>query len=139
MVDSYFQELERLHERSKAKAPGAVLTYLASPYSDPDPTVRHIRGLQAACVAAILLERGELVIPAIPMAEAIAPWLKDKTTDWAAWAALDLELIRRCDTLTVLAIPGWRTSQGVTAEIAQAEQLGLPIRYVDDRGNTIEP
>lgn len=139
MVNSYFQELERQHVRAKAKAPGVVFTYLASPYSHPDPNVRHIRALQAADVAAILMCRGEFVIPAVPLGELMAHRMKNPTTDWAAWAGFCLELIRRCDTLTVLAIPGWRTSQGVTAEIAQAERLGMPIRYVDVHGNTIEP
>lgn len=36
-----------------------------------------------------------------------------------------LELMRRCDA--VVLVPNWRDSEGVRAEVAEAERLGLPI------------
>lgn len=52
-------------------------------------------------------------------------------TDWEAWAALDLEMLSRCDMLYVLMIPGWAASRGVQAEIREAERLGIPVRYIN--------
>ena len=45
------------------------------------------------------------------------------------WLGLDLAILDRCDALIVLTVPGWRTSEGVTREIAAAERAGMPVLY----------
>ena len=45
------------------------------------------------------------------------------------WLGLDLAILARCDGLIVLTVPGWRTSEGVTREIAAAEKAGMPVLY----------
>lgn len=44
-----------------------------------------------------------------------------------------MELMRRCDA--VLVMPGWASSKGSIAEIAEAERLGLPVAYWHDHFN----
>ena len=41
------------------------------------------------------------------------------------WLEGTLELLRRCDA--VLLVPGWETSSGTKAEVAEAERLGSPV------------
>jgi hypothetical protein len=40
-------------------------------------------------------------------------------------------VLRRCDRLVVLRIPGWRESRGVTLEIEFAQTAGIPIEFVE--------
>lgn len=50
---------------------------------------------------------------------------------WEFWEAYDRDMISRCDEVAVLRLSGWENSTGVRAEIAIAEELGLPVRYLD--------
>ena len=104
------------------------VVYLASPYSHPDPRVRQAR-FQAACrAAAALLSAGEIVFSPIAHSHPIAA--HGLPTDWEFWECADGELLRRCDELLVLMLPGWQESRGVQAEIAMARELGMPVRYL---------
>ncbi len=53
------------------------------------------------------------------------------TLDDAFWYAGTLELLRRCDA--VILVPGWERSKGVAAELAEAQQLKLPIHETPDQ------
>jgi hypothetical protein len=55
---------------------------------------------------------------------------------WDFWREYDLWFIRQCDRLTVVMIDGWRESVGVTAEIAEAERLGIPVGYMEVRDSS---
>ena len=104
------------------------VVYLASPYSHPDPRVRDAR-FQAACrAAAALLSAGEIVFSPIAHSHPIAA--HGLPTAWEFWECADRELLRRCDELLVLMLPGWQESRGVQAEIATARELGMPVRYL---------
>lgn len=52
-------------------------------------------------------------------------------TDWEYWAKFAKEYIQRSDELVVAMIPGWKESTGVTAEIAIANELGIPVSYLE--------
>ena len=43
------------------------------------------------------------------------------------WRAHNRELLRRCDAMYVLCIPGWDTSLGVAYELGLAHALKLPV------------
>lgn len=114
------------------------MQYLASPYSHCNSLVREKRTRSAARIAGILFDRGEFVIPAIPLGHEMASWTKEKGDDWKTWAEFDKELIRRCDGVIVLCIDGWRESIGVKAEIKFAKSIGKPVRYIDEQARTLE-
>ena len=80
--------------------------YLASPYSDASPNVMSARFVLACKVAG----------------------------DWRFWANSCREIIGLASKLIVVRIPGWDESQGVTAEIAIALELGKPVEYMDLEG-----
>lgn len=117
----------------------AILTYLASPYSHPDPAIRKHRTFIAARVAALMFDRGDLVIPAIPMGVSIVGHTASQASDWDTWAKLDRELIARCDAVAVICMPGWEDSKGVQAEIEIARQLDKLVIFVDEMGYPMEP
>lgn len=114
------------------KHPGH-LTYLASPYSHPDPAVREGRYRAACAVAAILSARGDLVFSPVSHGHGIG--LSGRLpVSWEYWQRLDLRMLASCDSLTVLCVAGWRESRGVQAEIEAARELGLPVLLVDPCG-----
>lgn len=50
---------------------------------------------------------------------------------WSFWGKLDRQFIEASDGLLVLKMPHWEESEGITAEIQWAKELGLPIDYLE--------
>lgn len=104
------------------------LVYLASPFSHAKPRVRLWRYHAVCRAAAALIARGIAVYS--PIAHSYGMAVYTQRTDWAFWEPLDLEMLRRCDELWVLTLPGWCDSVGVSAERAFADAHQKPIRYL---------
>lgn len=121
-------------ERPAVKAGSTPLLYLASPYSHPDPAVAASRASAAARCAARLLEQGNLVFSPIAHSVSLLPHMDNPGGDWQTWARLDEAMLERCDGVVVVQLDGWRESKGVAEEISIAQQLGLPLIYVDADG-----
>jgi hypothetical protein len=103
------------------------MMYLASPYSDPDPSVCEAR-FDATCRAtAELLRRGVLVFSPVVHSHPLVRF--QLPTSWDYWGVYDRAYLRLCDRLTVLTLDGWRESRGVQAEIDLAIDMDLPIAY----------
>jgi hypothetical protein len=49
---------------------------------------------------------------------------------WDFWEKHDKLMLRKCDELWVLTLPGWEESVGVQAEIQYANQRKMPIKYI---------
>lgn len=69
------------------------------------------------------------------------PWIPHKAFAYLGGAAddsvflnADLWLMRKCDAVVV--VPGWETSSGTKAEIAEAEKRGIPVFYWPDTPST---
>lgn len=106
-----------------------MLWYLASPYSHADPLVRAAR-YRAACQAtAALLRAGVVVFSPIAHSHALVEY--GLPSDWSFWERLDRAYLERCDQLVVLMLAGWQTSVGVQAEIRIADELGMPVSFLD--------
>jgi Domain of unknown function (DUF1937) len=104
------------------------MIYLASPYSHPDPLVREAR-FDAACRAtAKLVRAGRVVVSPIVHGHPLVRF--GLPTDWGFLQRFDVEHLRRCDEVVVLQIDGWRESEGVQAELAEAAALGKRVRYI---------
>lgn len=115
------------------------MIFLASPYRDPEPTVRQWRYEQAClfCCQHVMadIKRRPLYSPIVhwhPVAE-LDPLLHQKDT--AFWMALNRPMIEICDELWVLGLPGWRESEGVAAEVEVIKGFGRPVlvRLWDER------
>ena len=107
-----------------------MLIYLASPYSHESPFVMLERFDTICCVAAKLMAEGVHLFCPIAHTHPIA--VKGKLpTHFAFWEAYDRKVLKACQELWVCTMDGWRESKGVTAEIAIANEYGLPIKYVE--------
>lgn len=102
-----------------------ILTYLAIPYSHPDPTVREERFRLANIAAATLLNAGEQVFSPISHSHPIAE-AGGLPTGFEYYEAFDMAILGICKNLVLLMIPGWSESKGVTAELEMARRLGIP-------------
>jgi len=110
------------------------MIYLASPYSDPDPTVREQRFEAACAMAAAMLRVGQAVFSPIVHSHPLVAY--GLPTDWAFWQRVDVEHLRRCDGVAVLMLDGWDRSSGVREEVCLALELGKPVRYIASEAAT---
>ena len=105
------------------------LTYLATPYSHPDPAVKHARFVVANKCSAALMRAGHQIYSPISQTHPIA--LEGGIPgDWHYWEEYDKRIISICQEIMVLTIDGWRESIGVKAEIEFANELGLKVEYI---------
>lgn len=104
------------------------MLYLASPYSDPDPSVREARYRAACRAAAELIRHGVPVFSPIAYSHPLAAF--GLPGDWAFWASFDRAFIEACSEVRVLALPGWRESRGVRAELRIARSLRKPVSFI---------
>lgn len=109
------------------------LAYLAAPYSDPDPNIVSDRIKSLYIADAILMEQGIYTVS--PLLKHAILEHRNLPGDWQYWKDYSLELMRRCDELIVLMLPGWDRSEGVACEIEAAEELGIPIYHIDEKGH----
>ncbi len=106
--------------------------YLASPYSDPDPGVRHIRELQINEIAGKLFQKHKKLALFAPISQSanIVRACPELSGTWETWAHNDLVFVHHCDAVWVVTMRGWEKSKGVTAEVKYAKHLGKPVYYV---------
>lgn len=105
------------------------MIYLASPYTHPDPFVREERYLRAAKALSYLLSQKKWAYSPIVHCHELAK-IGGLPPDAAFWQAYDFYVLSKCDTFMVLRIDGWEQSKGVAAELAEAERLGIPVKYL---------
>ena len=104
-------------------------TYLASPYSHPDPAVREERFRLAVAAAAKLMKQGEIVF--CPIAHSHCIDLKfDSPESGEFWKRQDWPMLRGADRLVVLMIDGWEESDGIMHEVGVAKNIGIPVGYM---------
>lgn len=105
-------------------------TYLASPYTHVERSVRHDRFDTVCRVAARLMRAGEVVFS--PIAHSHPIDLADplpQTTQF--WMDQDLPILRHAAKVKVLCLPGWQVSKGIAREIEVAIAAGIPVEYID--------
>lgn len=94
--------------------------YLAGPYNATEHTSVDEHIGRARTVASALRRMGCAVV--VPHLESLEC---EDALDEPGWLRHGLMLLEACDTLVL--IPGWQDSRGTAAEIARAEQLGVPV------------
>jgi hypothetical protein len=106
-----------------------MLTYLASPYSHPDPDVMHHRYELACAAAGVLMKCGHKVFAPIAHSHRIGQ-LIGSSVDHDFWLEQDFAILRHCDQMLVLLINGWKESKGVQAEIEFCKARAIPVEYL---------
>lgn len=104
------------------------MIYLASPYSDPDPAVREWRFQEVCRAAAQMIAEGQMVLSPIVHCHPIA-LMGNLPLDWQYWERYTMEILPMCVSMTVLMLPGWVESKGVSDEILIAQRLEKPVIY----------
>lgn len=106
------------------------LIYFAQPYSHIDPKVMEERFQLGAKKAAELMVQGNIIFSPISMCHPMAVYGK-LPGGWDFWEKFDRTFLSCCHKLIVYRLPGWETSKGVTAEIKIAQEMNIPIEYID--------
>lgn len=104
--------------------------YLACPYSDPNPAVRHYRYMAVTAAAAQLMKFGSLVFSPVTHSHSLAEQFGclQEGEFWKDWYLSFLE--HWATHLYVLQLCGWEESKGVSAEIDYAKRHNIPIRMI---------
>jgi hypothetical protein len=105
------------------------MIYLGQPYTDRDFEIMAARFKIAEFMTAEYMKAGDIVYSPIVHCHKIAVHYKMPTT-WEFWEAYDLGILKHCDTMRVLQMPGWERSRGLTAEIKFAEENGITVEPV---------
>lgn len=106
------------------------ITYLACPYSDPDPQVREKRFRVVNRVASLLIKQGHHIYSPISHTHSIAIQC-GLPLGWEHWEQYDRAFISVSKKMYVLKLDRWEKSAGVTAEIKIAREYGVPVEYLD--------
>ena len=104
------------------------LSYLASPYTNPDKAVREQRFNLVCEKAAALMRVGKVVFSPIAHSHPI-DLLFDHPESGEFWKKQDAPYLEFCSELIVLMIDGWEQSKGLAHEIEVATKRGIPVIY----------
>lgn len=104
------------------------MIYIACPYWHKDPAERALRAELASAYAAILLSEGKHFFSPLSHGAAINTHLTAHHP--GDWLRLDLKILRSCESVHVITVPGWKESKGVLLEIGAALSKRLPIHTV---------
>jgi len=106
-------------------------TYIASPYSHEDPTVRKKRFYDVSLYTAHLIRSGVVAYSPIAHSHPLAEEF-NLEGDFDAWKRQNFGMLSKASMMIVVCLDGWQESKGVTAEIAFARECGIPINYVSN-------
>jgi hypothetical protein len=113
------------------------LTYIAQPYSHKSKVVQVRRlGIAVQFVDQILHEEPN-VLPFSPICCGYPVSLySDRPASFDGWRTFNMGMLSRCDSMRILAVPGWKNSVGLSAELDFAMVRGIPRTYwtyINDR------
>ena len=103
------------------------ITYLAAPFTSVNPQVRQARLEAVKIVSDRMVRKDKVVFSPLEYTQGMQT---RSTFPPQGWYAFDLTILRRCDELLVLALPGWQASHGVMMEIAVAKAQNIPTRII---------
>lgn len=106
------------------------MIYLACPYSHENKQIELERFKIVTKVATKLTEQGIIVFSPITHSHPMA--IEGLHADWIFWEKYDIFFLDRASALYVLTLDGWKDSVGVQAEMAYAEKIGIPIKFIGE-------
>jgi len=102
------------------------LIYLASPYTGNEEE----NFQKVSKKAAELMSEGLTIFSPIAMCHPMSVHGK-LPGGWEFWEKFDRSYLSVCNRILVYRLPEWEKSKGVTAEIKIAQELGIPVEYID--------
>lgn len=110
-----------------------MIVYCATPFTHASATVRAANFERANRFAAYAMMQGHTVFSPISHSVPVAEYLPERLLlDFDFWQAQDIPLLRLCDEVWICPSGAALTSRGVAAEVAEAERLGITVRYVEE-------
>jgi hypothetical protein len=109
--------------------------YLASPYTHPDPEVRHQRYVEMERICAEYLRNGIYVYSPIVHCHYIA-LNHDLPVEFDFWMGYNKSMMLASRGMIVIQLDGWSKSKGVAAEIEFCTDNNISVIYVDPKGTT---
>ena len=106
------------------------MIYIATPYSKFPEQIRELVFDASCSITSQLMAEGLIVFAPIAHSHPIAKKYK-LPFDWAAWEEFDRRIISVCDELWILQLPSWSESVGVQAEIEIAQELNIPVVFIN--------
>ena len=115
------------------------MIYLAAPYSNPDPKLVQARMEQIYDVMGEFMKQDRHVLTPLFMHEVAVRHELDGTYDY--WEKYCLDILKRCDEMIVLCLPGWTESRGVKGEMEFCRRNGIPITFMEvfDESSLLKP
>ena len=113
------------------------LVYLAMPYSHRDPEVVAARMEAFTDMDRALIRAGVNTVSPLYKHFAIED-SPDIGTDWEYWSGYSAELMKRCDAVVIIKLPGWEGSTGVSDEIDLAVALKIPVYVISSSGTDLQ-
>ncbi len=107
-----------------------MLIYLASPFTHPVRSIRKDRYQTTLEVSQKLIKLGHVVFSPI----VYGYHMRGIATDFRTWAPFNDEMLRRCDEVWVLTLPGWTESRGITHECKLAWACNKNVRWMAPDG-----
>lgn len=114
-------------------------SYLASPYSVKNPLSVHQAGQlrrrrykNVCLMAGALMTEGHTIFCPIAHSHPIETIGMHVVNDFDFWMLQDLPVLRKASELLVYKLNGWQDSRGVAKEIEVAQEVGIPIRYIEN-------
>jgi hypothetical protein len=104
--------------------------YLALPYMHNSPTMMDLRADISDIISVDLANQGYAVFAPISAWHKIAVKYGMRG-DWEFWKHFDEAFIKCCKKVSVIKLPGWNISTGVTAEINIAEENDIEVDYIE--------
>lgn len=111
--------------------PQAVLAYLATPYSSPDPAVREARMKTFYEVDTYLSTQGWVTVSPMYKVEAVKKCPDPVLDNPFFWANYCIKLLMRCQVMIIITSEGWGESTGIKAELDHCRDQGIPVFLLD--------
>ena len=105
------------------------LVYLAIPYSSDDPKEIEYRVEMLCKIDSLLMKQGVFTVS--PVFKHFTLKYRNLPGNWTYWEKYSKNLMSKCDALYIIKLNGWKNSEGIREEIAEAKRLCIPIVYLD--------
>lgn len=107
------------------------MIYVAAPFTSESPVTQSWRHERTCEFVSRMLSQGfhafSPVCYCLPIAERNG-W----PTDAGRWHQFNMDVLRRCEAMYILQLPGWQNSKGVTIEIKTCVILGMAMVHYDE-------
>lgn len=113
------------------------LVYLAGPYSHPDKHVQQIREVLHNDYTFLIYDVYKQPVFGPITQSAVLAENYNLSGAYDYWKQMDRMMVRKCDAVWVIAIPGWKESIGVTDELNLARKLKKEILFIEEKEGEI--